>query len=310
MLHLQKINAKHLAVYTLTMFFLMVLLPLCAIKVFPGLLPDDKPAPYDGKIPKEIRLYRTETGRTETISFETYIEGVVASEMPSSFHTEALKAQAVASRTYALGRINAGSKLCDSVHCQVYRSDNISSKTHRAVRDTAGQVLVYREKLAAHALYFSSSAGNTENSEDVFVNAVPYLVSVSSSLEPGASHKKETVTMTLSAFRKKMRRALPGTKFGTIRKSNIKIESHTKGGRTAAVKIGSAQVTGTDVRAALGLYSARFTISFKGRRIIFTTSGSGHGVGMSQYGANGLARKGDSYDKILRHYYRGANVSQ
>ena len=162
---------------------------------------------------------------------DRYVQGVVASEMPSSFEKEALKAQAVASRTYALGRIKAGTKLCDSVHCQVYREDNISRKVKNAVKSTCGQVLLSKGKLAASALYFSSSAGPTENAEDVFTTPHSYLVSVKSSYEPGATHKKETCTLTINSFVKKMRKTLPDAHFGKVTKNNIRIISRTKGGR-------------------------------------------------------------------------------
>lgn len=312
MLHLRKskIKIKHLLVYTVAMVFLMVLLPLISIKVFPGLLPGDEPAPYTKDLPKNVEIYITKEDRYETISFEQYIQGVVASEMPSSFKSEALKAQAVASRTYALGKLLAGSKLCDSVHCQAYRCDSISAKVKRAVKDTEGQVLLYQGELAAHALYFASSGGDTENSQDVFVSAKPYLVSVASSFEPGATHKEEKLSLTLSDFASKLKEAFPSSDFGTIKKSAIKIRSHTKGGRVETVQIGRKTLSGSDIRSALGLYSSRFTISFKGNKILFTTSGSGHGVGMSQYGAEGFARKGKTYRQILAHYYRGTKVSR
>lgn len=299
-----------LAVYLTVMLILMVLLPFLALNYFPRLMPKAEPVPYSGKIPDTVSLYHKSTDTTEIIPFETYIQGVVASEMPRTFNAEALKAQAVASRTYALGRINAGTTLCDTVHCQVYRSSPIAKKVIKAVEATEGQVLLYDGKLASSALYFSSSGGNTENAEDVFSNPIPYLISVSSAFEPNATHKKETVALRLSSFSKKIKKALPDESFGVIKKSNIKIKSHSAGGRVYRIKIGKAEISGTDVRSAVGLYSTRFSIAFKGKNIIFTTAGSGHGVGMSQYGANGLAEKGKDYRRILSHYYHGTCVSK
>lgn len=306
-----KINGRHAVIYIITMLILMVLLPYVCIRLFPALIKDVPGAPYDGEIPKTIRLYLTEEDKYETIPFETYIQGVVASEMPASFEYEALKAQAVASRTYALGRIHAGTEICDSVHCQVYRSDNIDPKVKKAVKETKGQVLLYKGKLASHALYFASSAGPTENSQDVFSGTYAYLVSVDSSYEPGATHKKEKETMTVSTFAEKLKDTFPEKDFGTIRKSNIKIKSRSQGGRVATVKVGNETLSGSEIRTALGLYSARFQISFTGtKQITFTTAGSGHGVGMSQYGAHGLAVKGKTYQQILSHYYQGTSVSR
>ncbi|MCI5688958.1 MAG: stage II sporulation protein D [Emergencia sp.] len=310
MFHHGKLNRQHAVIYIISMVILMVVLPCLAIRLFPALVKDSPDAAYDGLMPDTVRLYRTAKDRFDVIPFEKYIEGVVASEMPSSFEYEALKAQAVASRTYALGRILAGAQLCDSVHCQVYRDDNIDEKVSKAVKETRGQVLLYKGKLAAHALYFSSSAGPTENSQDVFSGTYAYLVSVDSSYEPGATHKKEKTTMTVSAFSKKIKKAFPEKDFGTIKKSSIKIKSRTEGGRVAVVKVGKEILAGSDIRSALNLYSTRFEISFSGsKKIIITTAGSGHGVGMSQYGANGLAKKGKDYKQILSHYYRKTAVS-
>ncbi len=309
MLHRKKIDPRHIAAYIISMLLLIVLLPYVSIKLFPSMI---KPqlAAYDGKLPKEVSLYLTKEDRYVSLSFETYIQGVVAAEMPDSFDEEALKAQAVASRTYALGRINAGTQLCDTVHCQAYRSDNIPDKVKKAVKATKEQVLLYDGQLAAHALYFSSSAGPTENSQDVFSGTFPYLVSVDSSYEPGATHKEEKVTLTLDQFAKKMEEAFPKLDFGKISKSTVKIRSRSAGGRVATCRVGKQTVSGADIRSALGLYSARFTLSVKGNRITFTSSGSGHGVGMSQYGADGMAKKGKTYQEILAHYYQGTEVGK
>lgn len=310
MFHQRKINSRHAVIYIVSMVLLMVVLPYLCIKLFPSVLPEKENPVYDGEMPKTVRLYITKEKKFRKIPFEEYITGVVASEMPASFEYEALKAQAVASRTYALGRINAGSTLCDTVHCQVYRDYDISRKVKQAVKETNGQVLLYKGKLAASALYFSSSAGPTENSQDVFSGSYPYLVSVDSSVEPRATHKKEQKTLTIKAFSKKMEKAFPELNFGTVKKNNIKIRSRSEGGRVNTIRVGSEIVSGSDIRTALGLYSTRFSISFQGnQKITFTTAGSGHGVGMSQYGADGLAGKGKDYQEILAHYYRGTKVS-
>lgn len=305
----RKIDYRVVAIYVVSIIFLIVLLPLISIKIFPQIIEPDSGQSYDGTIPKTVTIYREKSKKTEKVPFEDYILGVVASEMPASFEPEALKAQAVASRTYALGRIKAGTQLCDTTHCQVYRSDNIDRRVKKAVTATKGQVLISKGKLASHALYFASSGGKTENSEDVFSTPFPYLVSVNSTYEPGATHKKEKNTMSIATFSKKIKNTMEDLDFGAIKKSNIKIKSHSNGGRVSKIKVGKQVIEGTDVRAALGLYSTRFTIDFKGSKIIITTSGSGHGVGMSQYGAHGLAKKGKTYREILSHYYRGTKVS-
>lgn len=284
------------------------------------------------RIPQTIQVYRQSKGSSETIAFEDYVKGVVASEMPSVFEPEALKAQAVAARTYSMAKYQSAKKngnsgshssapVCDTVHCQVYQSKKDLKaakgsewmkkdwkKISQAVEATKGQLMYYKGELVAQALFHSSSGGKTENCEDVFTAAVPYLVSVESPYEEEATHKKETLTLTLADFSAKMRQACPDKNFGTIRSSNVKIKTHSKGGRVESMQIGSASVSGKQVREALGLYSANFTISLSKNSITFTTTGSGHGVGMSQYGANGMAKRGYDYKSILSHYYSGITV--
>lgn len=302
------VGIPHFAAYVAVVLFFLLVVPFVSVQFFPHLIEDVPERATDITLPKTVSIYITDEEKTKKIDFEDYITGVVASEMPDSFELEALKAQAVASRTYALGRINSGTQLCDTVHCQVYRNHDIPKKVRRAVEATEGQVLTYDGKLATQALYFASSAGDTENAEDVFSNPYPYLVSVSSSYEPGATHKKEKTTVSLKEFRSTIKEAFPDTDFGTIKTSNIKITERSKGGRVSALQIGDAVISGGDLRTAFGLYSTRFEITTRGKKITITTSGSGHGVGMSQYGANGLAKRGRGYQQILKHYYKGIDV--
>ena len=281
---------------------------------------------------ENITVYRSEKKRTETIGFEDYIKGVVACEMPSTFRKEALKAQAVAARTYSLARVIKAEKngnpsshpqapLCDTVHCQVYRSRSDLEavkgsewmkkdwkKICSAVDSTRDELLYYKGDLVKQALFHSSSGGRTENCEDVFTAAVPYLVSVDSPYEGSATHQKEKHTFTIDEFASKMRSACPGISFGNINASVIKIVSRSKGNRVEKMKIGGGIVEGRTVREALGLPSAKFTIRISGGKITFTSDGSGHGVGMSQYGADGMAAEGYDYKKILSHYYSGTEV--
>ncbi len=304
-----RIPYNYVIPYILAVLFFLLAVPFAAIQLFPRLIDDIPQNTLDITLPETVSVYISAKEKTMQIPFEEYIVGVVASEMPDSFEEEALKAQAVASRTYALGRIKNGTQLCDTVHCQVYRDHDIPKKVRKAVLATAGQILTYHDKLASQALYFSSSAGDTENAEDVFSNAYPYLVSVSSSYEPGATHEKEKLVLSLKEFRKTVKDTFPEVDFGTIKTSNIEVCSRTKGGRVDELKIGDAVLHGEDLRTALKLYSTRFVITTRGRKIIITTSGSGHGVGMSQYGANGLAKRGQNYQQILKHYYKGITVT-
>ncbi len=283
-------------------------------------------------VPRTICVYRKSLGTTETVPFEDYVKGVVSAEMPSSFPLEALKAQAVAARTYSLSKYlhaqksgnpsaHSSAPVCDTVHCQVYytksqlaasRGASFMKKDWKkicaAVDSTKGQLLYYKGKLVEQALFHSSSGGKTENCEDVFSASVPYLVSVESPYESEATHQKETLTLSVSELTEKMKAAFPEIAFGTVTASDIRVLSRSKGSRVEIMQMGKGTVTGVQVRSALGLYSANFSIDIQGDTITFTTKGSGHGVGMSQYGASGMAKKGYDYKKILSHYYRGTVI--
>ena len=282
--------------------------------------------------PKTIEVKRCDSGKKVEVDFEEYVTCVVASEMPATFEEEALKAQSVAARTFAMAKIESESPICDSTHCQVYKTekelidchpegweDEGWKKIKKACKATTGELLYYDGELVLHPLFFSSSGGQTENSEDVFVSAVPYLISVSSPYEEKATHKDEEKSFTVKEFASKVRKAFPEKDFGTIGTDRIKILSRTAGGRVEKMKVGDVTLKGTEVRSALGLSSALFTISFKegtgwngssasDTHIVFVSNGSGHGVGMSQYGADGMARGGADYKEILRHYYSGTEI--
>ncbi|MDD2217521.1 MAG: stage II sporulation protein D [Eubacteriales bacterium] len=282
--------------------------------------------------PKTISVYRTASSTVEEIDFEDYVKGVVAGEMPASFEEDALKAQAVAARTYSLSKVmrsgNDGfpaahptAALCDGTHCQVYRSyseleslkgsswmNDGYKRIEKAVDETSGQLMYYNGELAYQALFHSSSGGKTENSEDVFVSAVPYLRSVESTYEEKATHKDEKTTLTYMVLAETLNKKYPDRYTGNFTHSNIKITDRTEGGRVNIINIGNASYSGREIRDALGLASANFTIDKDTNTITFVTSGYGHGVGMSQYGANGMAEAGHNYKQILKHYYTGVEV--
>lgn len=317
------------------MSILLVLIPFIITKLVPDEASDqnDVPASYEKvKTPETIKVYRTESGSVDRLPFEEYIKGVVSCEMPSTFHQEALKAQAVAARTYSAAKvINAESSgnpsahpdasLCDTTHCQVFKTEKELKKIKGdkwmkdgyekicdAVDETEGELLYYKGKLVQQALFHSSSGGMTENCEDVFTAAVPYLVSVESPYEEEATHQDEETTFSVSEFASRVKAAYPNIYFGQITSDNIKVVSRSKGNRVEKMNIGSSSLTGRQVRETLGLSSANFKIDIDDDTITFTSNGSGHGVGMSQYGADGMAKEGYNYKKILSHYYSGTEV--
>lgn len=257
---------------------------------------------------------RDPDGIRENMELDTYLTGVLLAEMPAEFHEEALKAQAVAARTYTWkafttgGKHGDGSVCTDSACCQAYmdgstylsRGGTAASvnKVRQAVEATSDFVLAYDGELI-EATYFSSSGGSTEAAVAVWGADYPYLQSVLSPEEILA----ETVSYTAEEFRRILGKNLPGNPaewFGSI--------DYTEGGGVAVMEICGELYTGVELRSLLGLRSTAFQIQTKDQSIIITTRGYGHRVGMSQYGANAMAEAGSSYQKILQHYYPGTNL--
>lgn len=295
---------------------------------------DAQEAGFAGKVklPKTIDVWIEEKGKVVSVDFEDYVTRVVASEMPYTFDLEALKAQSVAARTFSAAKLEKYAEkkpkahpkapVCNTTHCQVYKTEKALIDCHekgwadkgwpkiqKACKATRGQLLYYEGEMVMQPLFFSSSGGQTENSEDVFVGAYPYLVSVSSPYEAGASHAQEEKTISLEMLRSQLNASYPERAIGKLSAKKIKILNRTAGGRVNEMQIGSATFKGTEVRTALGLSSTLFSISFADGQITFTSDGYGHGVGMSQYGANGMAKKGYNYKEILTHYYSGTEIS-
>ena len=249
---------------------------------------------------------------------EEYVAGVVLAEMPAEFEPEALQAQAVVARTYALRRKEQGKKhasgdVCtDPNCCQGYRSpeeyisrggrEEAVNKIRSAVETTAGQVITYEGELI-EATYFSCSGGQTEDALAVWGTDIPYLQSTVSPGEETAAHYSDTVTMTLEEFRTSMGAPLTGDPkswFGTV--------TYTDGGGVESIQIGERTYKGTEVRGLLSLRSTDFSIRYTGKEIEIVTRGFGHRVGMSQYGADAMAVSGSDYREILAHYYQGTLV--
>ncbi|MDL2258238.1 stage II sporulation protein D [Eubacteriales bacterium OttesenSCG-928-K08] len=278
---------------------------------------------------QEISVYLPDEKRTARIGLEEYLVGVVAAEMPASFEEEALKAQAVAARTYTLRQIEAGgceqsgADVCgNSGCCQAYCSDagckkkwgssyetNIQ-KVRWAVQATASEALYYDGQLI-QALYHAASGGQTEDSENVFASAQPYLRGVKSEFEVGSSHIADEEIFAAKSFAKTINNKWPNAKLkaGSLKKQ-VEVLTRYDSGRVEKVKLGGVSVTGRELRSALGLRSAWFTISFDGDNVVVRTRGYGHGVGMSQAGANGMALEGADYIEILSHYYSGAQIKK
>ena len=265
-----------------------------------------------------VRVYRENTGEIENVPIEEYIVGVLAGEMPIDFEIEALKAQAVASRSYVMKQIekNINNKydVVDTVMNQVYLdkehlmatwsssyTDNIN-KIKLAVLSTKGEYLSYNNKVA-EALFFSTSPGITENSEEIFVSNEPYLRSVSSTWDEISPLYNTTITYTLSEFYDLLN--IPYSD-----NLQIQILDKTSTGRIKTVKINDKEMSANYICSKLSLNSTYFEIIKEDTKIIIKNKGYGHGVGMSQYGAEGMARAGYTYDEILKHYYQNIEIKK
>lgn len=281
-----------------------------------------------------VDVYIHDTGEIKTMDLEEYLKGVVSGEMPASFEIEALKAQAVAARSYAVSRVRTfgeaghhghpGAPLCDSVHCQVWYSQDklreLKSKNwmrdywpriEQAVKETEGMILTYDGVPVDQPLYHSTSGGKTENSEDVFASAVPYLKSVESPYEQRAPYFTDSQSVSASTFVARLREKYSDININSSNiASSLKLLEKSDGGRILKLQVGNKVLSGRDIRDILGLRSANFTITIKGSEMVFKTVGYGHGVGMSQWGANGMAEKGYDFEEILKHFYTGVEVER
>ncbi len=296
---------------------LIILIPLLLTNFKEGLNTISK-LKYGIYSNKQIRVKRLEKNRIDSVSLEDYVTGVVAGEMPASFSDEALKAQAVASRTYVLKRMinsNGDYDVVDSVSNQVYlddddmkkkwnnKYDEYLKKIKDVVLNTRGEVILYKNNLI-DAMFFSTSNGYTENSVDVFSGDLPYLKSVDSKWDENESPSyKSTVVVSKKDFLSKL-------SFDVNSDIKINIDEKTSTGRVKFITINDKKFKGTQIRSTFGLKSTSFNITIDDNNVVFNVLGFGHGVGMSQYGANGMAKNGYSYKDILKHYYSNCDIKK
>ena len=266
---------------------------------------------------KTIDVKDSTTGSIENKDLEDYVVGVVAAEMPASFDDEALKAQSVASRTYAYYKMthsNGDYDVISDISDQAYITidqmkekwgsefDEYYNKIVENVKTTEGEIMTYNGEVIK-AFYFAMSNGYTENVQTVFKEDFPYLKSVESRWDNEKLNKyKVTTTFDKQDFCNKL-----GISCDSI---NITKQTYDKTGRTNEITINSKTFKGTEFRKLLTLRSADFKIKVNDNTVEITTKGYGHGVGMSQYGANGMAQDGFNYHDILKHYYQDIEFSK
>ena len=326
---------KRCFVLSLVCLAVAMLLPMLRRAPIPltedAALPTASPGPADGG----ERLDARETitlllrGETHTMSLAAYLPGVVAAEMPAAFAPEALRAQAVAARTYTLYQKRNGrgrhpeADICDDPGCcQAWLDDDALAERwgesanrwgaaiRQAVEDTDGVILTY-DDAPILACFHASSAGATESSAALWGRALPYLVSVPSP-ETAADVPGFVTTVELSAdeLRAGVRALSPDADLSGPPETWLGERVLDAGGRVAAMRLGGVALPGEKIRARFALRSTAFTLAWTGRSFLFTVTGNGHGVGLSQYGANVMARGGSTWQEILGHYYPGAVIAR
>ena len=283
---------------------------------------------YDYKTYNTIKLLHTETNKIEEINLDTYLYGVVSAEMPASFEEEALKAQAVVARTYTIYKIvkndgkHEGADICDNSGCcqaWISKEDRLNkwdknerddnwNKIVNAVNSTQGKIITY-EGEPINAFFHSNSGGETETPLNVWGGSgYPYLQSVSTSGEDAYSQYSSETEFTKKEFEDKMKEYHSEFEIDYKEKDCIKILEYTEGNRVKNVKIGNLELSGVEIRNIYGLRSANFKVEIIDDKIKFEVIGYGHGVGMSQTGADSLAKEGKKYEDIIHHFYTGVEI--
>lgn len=265
----------------------------------------------------EVMVQRTDSEEVEEVPLEEYVVSVVASEMPADFAEEALKAQAVAARTYIIHHLqqqgDEETVITDSTEHQVYKNEAElqeswgsdfhwkMEKVTAAVLATEGEIITYDEEPITPT-FFSMSNGYTEDAENYWGNALPYLKSVESKWEESHPDFMEQTVFTFAELSEKL-----GIPLQIGEKVDITM-SRTNSNRVAQLQVNDQTFSGKDIRDKLALRSNDFSIKQQNDHLIFTTKGYGHGVGMSQHGANGMAEEGKSYQDILHYYYQDVDI--
>lgn len=276
----------------------------------------------------KIKLYHKDTKKTEELDFDEYLYGTVSAEMPASYEIEALKAQAVVSRTYTIYQIKNNKKhndadICDDYSCcQAWLSkenrmekwkeserESNWQKIKEAVDSTSGKIITYNEE-PINAFFHSNSGGTTESVSNIWGEKnLPYLQSVETAGEDAYKQYSSEVSLTKKELTSKMKDKYSDFKIDWQDKDCIKILKYTDSKRVKTIKVGNQEIAGTELRSLLGLKSTNFTFKIDGDKIIFSVIGYGHGVGMSQTGADSMAKSGSNFEDIIKHFYTGVEIT-
>lgn len=325
---------KKYIIYLLVFITLCFLIPIIFTKSFETEQVDVaqseviQPSTYDYKKYQTVKVLHTKTNKVEEFNLDEYLYGVVSAEMPASFEEEALKAQAVVARTYTLYKIihnnskHENADICDNSSCcqaWISKEDRLAkwnedkkeeywNKIVKAVNDTQGKMITYNNE-PINAFFHSNSGGTTEAPINVWGGSgYPYLQSVSTAGEDAYSQYSSTVTVTQTQFIETIQKVHSDFKIDFSKKDCIKVKEYTEGNRAKTIQVGNLSLSGVEMRTLFGLRSANFKITMEGKNITFEVTGYGHGVGMSQTGADSMAKQGSTYEEIIKHFYTGVEI--
>ncbi len=283
---------------------------------------------YEYKEYGTIKLLHKSTGEVEEVPLDTYLCNVVSAEMPADFELEALKAQAVVARTYTIYKIqnkkHDNADICDDSSCcqaWISKEDRLArwdedkresnwEKIEQCVNETKGKIITYNGA-PINAFFHSNSGGTTELPVNVWGGGTeyPYLQVVETAGEEGYSQYSSEATFTQEEVLEKLKTKYEDITIDFSNDDDLKILDYTDSGRVKTVKFGNHELSGTETRSLFGLKSTNFEIIKENENIKFSVKGYGHGVGMSQTGANTLAKEGKSYEDIIKHFYVGVEIS-
>ena len=279
---------------------------------------------------RTIKLLHSSTGEIEEINLNEYLYGVVSSEMPASYEVEALKAQAIVARTYTIYQIrhnatkHENADICDNYACcqaWISKEERFAkwgseeaeanwNKITEAVNSTTGKIVTYNGE-TINAFFHSNSGGITESSVNIWGGIdYPYLKSVYTTGEDGYAQYSSQVKLSKQELLDKLKEKYQDCEIDFSQENCIKILEYTTSGRVKTIKFGNKEIAGTEARTILGLKSTNFTFSIDGETVTFTVTGYGHGVGMSQTGADTMAKAGANYDEIIKHFYTDVEITE
>lgn len=332
---------KKILIYILLLICIVFILPSISTKKSEKkLIADEKKEPnieelkdektkYEYSKYSNIRLYHSKTSEIEELPIDEYLYGVVSSEMPANYEMEALKAQAIVARTYTLYQIinskgkHQNSDICDNYACcqaWISKEDRLDkwdedtkysnwNKIQDAVDSTQGKIITYNGNLI-DAFFHSNSGGITETAKNVWGGTnYPYLQSVQTSGEDEYSQYNSEVELTKEELLNKLKEKYQDIEMDFNDLNSIEIIEYTESGRVRTIKFGNKKIAGTEARTLLGLKSTNFSLNINEDKIKFTVIGYGHGVGMSQTGADSMAKTGSNCEEIIKHFYSGVEIT-